>query len=370
MNVLKNFELSIAKRELSPFIKQISGRKGAVNRAVQNVIPEIDKILLETEGRTAKEFLSKRRYEALEGILSFLVREGYSQVKQEVISEKFGISKPLINETLKLLEDLEVCQQLKNRVDGRKGRSVYVLTLHDNYLKIVEYFRNRWCYALEVVSVFTEKLTEKFTKKFTKEEAQTPCESRDEEPKTAPNGLNVFNVTNSLKQEEINKEAAPVDSEIFEEEKPNRKQDKETYLTDDQKRSYYRILSEVANVTEEEAYKIALRMPKNMTRAEHTVFVNCINWFKGNKADTNTVACFEAMFKDQCKVYEQEEEKKTVRESKYTGKIPFYNWIEENIFVPFTSIKAVSNTVASPAAASDLEEERKRLEEELKQYKK
>ncbi|MEK4504255.1 Replicase RepFR55, partial [Bacillus sp. FSL R12-0069] len=93
--LLQNFLLSRAKRELSPQLYRIPKCKtGAINKAVKSVIKDIDSILFECEGKTTKEYFEKtpRRYEALETVLSYLVQEGFSQVRQERISQKSGIS--------------------------------------------------------------------------------------------------------------------------------------------------------------------------------------------------------------------------------------------------------------------------------------
>ncbi|PFA37279.1 Replicase RepFR55, partial [Bacillus cereus] len=83
-----NFLLSQAKAELSPHIHHLSKTPGAINQSIKKVTTYIDSIVLECEGVTTKDYLSKRKYEALETILSYLVQEGYSQVKQNHISKK------------------------------------------------------------------------------------------------------------------------------------------------------------------------------------------------------------------------------------------------------------------------------------------
>lgn len=125
--LLNNFLLSTAKRELSPHLVHVP--RGAINKTVQKVIKNIDIILFEHEGKTTKDFFiqTPRRYQALEVVLSYLVQEGYSQMKQEQISQKSGISIPIINFILKWLEDLEVCHQIKTRRHGKIAPSIYIL---------------------------------------------------------------------------------------------------------------------------------------------------------------------------------------------------------------------------------------------------
>ncbi|MBG9577913.1 Replicase RepFR55, partial [Bacillus thuringiensis] len=127
-------------------------KTGAINKAVKSVIKDIDSILFECEGKTTKEYFEKtpRRYEALETVLSYLVQEGFSQVRQERISQKSGISVPLINFILNWLEDLQVCHQIKTRRHNKIAPSIYILSLHNNYLKIIEYFKQKWALSINI----------------------------------------------------------------------------------------------------------------------------------------------------------------------------------------------------------------------------
>ena len=60
----------------SPQLTHLS--TGTINHAVKRVIAEIDPILFKHEGQTTKKFLTPRRYQALEVVLSYLVQDGYS----------------------------------------------------------------------------------------------------------------------------------------------------------------------------------------------------------------------------------------------------------------------------------------------------
>ncbi|PES08924.1 Replicase RepFR55, partial [Bacillus anthracis] len=75
-------------------MKHLSKTPGAINQSIKKVTTYIDNFILEDEGVTTKDYLTKRQYEALETILSYLVQEGYAQVRQIRISKKSGISKP------------------------------------------------------------------------------------------------------------------------------------------------------------------------------------------------------------------------------------------------------------------------------------
>ena len=88
--------LSRAKAELSPHIHHLSKTPGAINQEIKKIISYIDSIVLECEGATTKDYLTKRKYEALETVLSYLVQEGYSQVRQEHISKNLEFQNLLL----------------------------------------------------------------------------------------------------------------------------------------------------------------------------------------------------------------------------------------------------------------------------------
>ena len=185
--LLNNFLLSRAKAELSPRIKHLSKTPGTINQSIKKVTTYIDNIVHDDEGVTTKDYLTKRQFEAFETILSYLVQEGYAQVRQEHICKKSGISKPIINYVLNWLQDLGVCQQIKVRRHGKIAPSVYILTIHNNYLKIIEYFKVKWALAIDICSTFT-----KFLKKKT---AQEKSESVEENQiSVTSNGLDIFDI--------------------------------------------------------------------------------------------------------------------------------------------------------------------------------
>ncbi|WP_257132360.1 Replicase RepFR55, partial [Bacillus wiedmannii] len=202
--LLTNFLLSTAKRELSPQLYRIPKcKEGAINQAVQSVIKDIDSILFKYEGKTTKEFFEKtpRRYKALEVVLSYLVQEGYSQMKQVQISQKSGISLPLINFILNWLEDLEVCHQIKTRRHNKIAPSIYILSLHNNYLKIIEYFKQKWALTIDVFSTFTEFLSKKINKKKHKD-----TDKEEDAPVPARHGFDLFTPVEPVEVEDAEQE--------------------------------------------------------------------------------------------------------------------------------------------------------------------
>ncbi|PFW05316.1 Replicase RepFR55 [Bacillus thuringiensis] len=324
METVQNFVLSKAKKELSPRIKQLPKKKGAINRAIQSVIKDIDSILLENcEGVTTQEHLSPRRYKALQVVLSFLVREGYSQVKQNYISKKSGISKPLIIDTFKFLEDLEVCHQIKVRRHGKVAPSVYVLTLHNNYLKIVEYFKEKWAYIINVYSTFTDFLKRKITKKNNKS-----VDLKKEDISTCT-GLDVF--TSEPEKQTIENEL-PTNEE--DKHYYKRLKDLYDYLSEGQKRVYHHLKSEMTYLSEKDAYSIANRVSRDIDEQAYSILKSIANGFKHNKATYSNPAYFMKIYEERLSLdlkrrYEKANEKFANLGQKFSQPVPFYNWLEE-----------------------------------------
>ncbi|MGE7858176.1 Replicase RepFR55 [Bacillus sp. NPDC094064] len=313
--LLHNFLLRRAKSELSPRIKHLSKTPGAINQAIKKVTTYIDNIVLEYEGVTTKDYLTKRKYEALETVLSYLVQEGYSQVKQDHISKKAGISKPIINYVFNWLQDLGVCQQIKVRRHGKIAPSIYILTLHSNYLKIIEYFKMKWAVAIDVCSTFTKFSKKKLFKKV--------IESKHEEKNTLSNRIDVLNFE-ELEKANINSQNAI-----------DRSQDLNDYLSEDQKKAYRYITSQpVTYLTEQDAYTIALRIPQRIDRYQRWDFEKCVEWFEYNQAEISNPAHFMKMFAEKSKQRTERndfEAKKALTNmdhaQKYESKLPIIDWL-------------------------------------------
>ncbi|WP_074594163.1 Replicase RepFR55 [Bacillus cereus] len=319
--LLHNFLLSRAKSELSPHINHLSKKTGVINQSIKKVTTDIDNIVLKYEGVTTKDYLTKRKYEALETILSYLVQEGYSQVKQDYISKKSGISKPIINYVLTWLQDLGVCQQIKVRRHGKIAPSIYILTIHNNYLKIIEYFKIKWAVAIDVCSTFTEFISEKLFKKT----AEANHEDIKNDTQISSNSVDIYSVN---KQEKSN-----TDCKL--KEKNNRLQDLDDYLSEDQKKAYYYILSQELNhLSEKDAYTIALRMPPYIDRYARWDFEECVQWFQYNEAQNSNPAHFIKMFGQKSKQnWERRNqnaiEKKSPHGTNKKRELVFYNFLEK-----------------------------------------
>ncbi|MEH7149609.1 Replicase RepFR55 [Bacillus thuringiensis] len=286
--LLNNFLLSTAKRELSPNLVHVP--TGAINKSVKKVIKAIDIILFEYEGKTTKEYFEQtpRRYKALEVVLSYLVQEGYSQMRQNQISEKSGISVPIINFILNWLEDLEVCHQIKTRRHGKIAPSIYILSLNTNYLKIIEYFKQKWAFSIDIFSTFTKFLSKKQEK--STEQAEKPtvptCQGIDILDSVAPINEEV---------EEKKPENAPTLGEKLE----LRFHEMDGFMSEDQKRLYIYILSKDTNITEKDAYTIALRMPPDVDWEARKTFEDCVQIFEVNKSQVSTPAHFMKVYTQQ-----------------------------------------------------------------------
>ncbi|PGE04276.1 Replicase RepFR55 [Bacillus pseudomycoides] len=301
--LLTNFLLSKAKRELSPQLYRLpKGKTGAINQAVKNVIKDIDSILLKCEGETTKEFLTKRKYQALETVLSYLVQEGFSQMRQKQISRKSGISIPLINFILNWLEDLEVCHQIKTRYHGKIAPSIYILSLHNNYLKIVEYFKQKWAYTINVFSRFTEFLSKKINKK-----QNTDVNRYEDTPVSTCHGFDLFTPL----EETVEVEAEEQENE---EQETNSDEDKKLelrfkemndHMSDAQQKLYMYILTQETTITEKDAYTIALRMPADVDWEVKKTFEECVRWFGRNQADVSAPAHFMKMYTKKLRAYRE-----------------------------------------------------------------
>ncbi|MGG0008969.1 Replicase RepFR55 [Bacillus tropicus] len=319
--ILQNFLLSRAKAELSPRIKHLPKTPGTINQAIKKVTTYIDKIVLKHEGVTTKDYLTNRQYEALETVLSYLVQEGYAQVRQIRISKKSGISKPIINYVMNWLQDLGVCQQIKVRRHGKIAPSIYLLTIHNNYLKIIEYFKVKWALAIDICSTFTEILKKKTS--------QEKSESEDENQiSVSPNGLDIFDIETG---KQLQSESTSTQ---------NREEDLNTYLSEDQKRAYHHIMSQrVTNLTENDAYVIALRLPPdldNLGTSGKWAFEESVEWFRENNADYSAPAHFMKMFSEKLKSYQKqriiESQKRLANmgmDKKKTSTLPIYNWLDD-----------------------------------------
>ncbi|AWC30912.1 hypothetical protein CG477_022490 (plasmid) [Bacillus cytotoxicus] len=309
--LLKNFLLSKAKRELSPQLDRISTKPGNINKAVKKILKEIDSILLEEQGFTTEDISlqTPRKYKGLETILSYLVHEGFSCVKQDVIAQKAGISKPLINETLSWLEKLGICQQIRNRKAGKKGPSVYILTIHNNYQKIIDYFKHKWHLAIEITETISNLIFKWTLLKEKKEEVT------DEQVDTDP------------KQEEAN-EQSEEPKDYF-----ARKEDFNEYLSKDQQRAWHYIMSSpFTNLSEKDAYAIANRMPPDIDRDAWYFFRQAADRFEASKADKSNAAYFIEIFSQNYKSYlkrkKEEAEKYVSSLSKPKQKLIIYDFIK------------------------------------------
>ncbi|OPA30567.1 Replicase RepFR55 [Bacillus cereus] len=283
--LLNNFLLSTAKRELSPNLVHVP--TGAINKSVKKVIKAIDIILFEYEGKTTKEYFEQtpRRYKALEVVLSYLVQEGYSQMRQNQISEKSGISVPIINFILNWLEDLEVCHQIKTRRHGKIAPSIYILSLNTNYLKIIEYFKQKWAFSIDIFSTFTKFLSKRLSKKQKKstEQAEKP---------TVPTcqGIDILDsVTPTIEEVE---EKQPMNAPDSGEKLELRFREMDEFMSEDQKKLYMYIISKDTNITEKDAYTIALRMPPCVDWEARKTFEDCVQLFEVNKSQVSTPAHF------------------------------------------------------------------------------
>lgn len=322
--LLQNFLLSRAKSELSPQLYHLP--TGTINRAVKNVIKDIDSILFDCEGKTTKEFFEKtpRRYQALEVVLSYLVQEGYSQMRQKQISQKSGISVPLINFILNWLEDLQVCHQIKTRRHNKIAPSIYILSLHNNYLKIIEYFKQKWALSINIFSTFTDFLAKKIGKKKHKD-----TDKKEDAPVPKCHGFDLFTPVEPVEVE--------VEEQENEEQETNSDEDKklelrfremDEHMSDAQKKLYMYILTQDTYITEKDAYTIALRMPPDVDWEVKKTFEECVRWFERNQANVSTPAHFIEMYTQKIRAYRKIRREKFKQDMAFKRKINFTKFRE------------------------------------------
>ncbi|OUB39972.1 winged helix-turn-helix domain-containing protein [Bacillus thuringiensis] len=314
---IQNFLLSTAKRELSPQLHHLPD--GTINHTINTVMKEIDSIVFKHEGMSTKEFLTPRRYTTLQVILSYLVQEGFSQVSQKRLSEKSGISLPLINEILRWLEDLEICHQIKIRRHGKIAPSIYILSLHNNYLKIIEYFKQKWAYTIDMFATFTEFLSKKISGNTDKKKEQ-----EEERPTSICHGFDLFTPVKPTEVEAAEYEASPSKEQKL----TLRFQEMDEHMSDDQKKLYMYILTQDTNITEKDAYTIALRMPTDVDWEIKKTFEECVNWYKHSQADISTPAHFLTMYTKKLRAYRNIRKEKYKKDRESTINIDFKKFKE------------------------------------------
>ncbi|HDX9577642.1 TPA: Replicase RepFR55 [Bacillus pseudomycoides] len=318
--LLNNFLLSTAKRELSPHLVHVP--QGAINKTVQKVIKAIDTILLDTEGKTTKDFFiqTPRRYKALEVVLSYLVQEGYSQMRQNQISEKSGISVPIINFILNWLEDLEVCHQIKTRRHGKIAPSIYILSLNTNYLKIIEYFKQKWAFSIDIFSTFTKFLSKKLSKK-----QEKPTDQIEKPTVPTCQGVDILDSVAPTNEEAEEKENEEQETNPDKDKKMEtrllnllaaRLHEMNDFMSEAQQKLYMYILTQDTHITSEDAYTIALRMPKKIGRDAQKIFEDCVDHFEYNKADVSTPANFMEIYTDKLTAYRERQDRKAKEKEK------------------------------------------------------
>jgi len=302
---IRNFLLSSALKDLNPHIQHLSPKEGTINRHVKHVISYIDHILLDCEAKNTYDYLdSPQKYRALETILSFLVQNGYSQVSQKKLSRKSKVSLPLINEIICFLEDLGVCHQIKTRRHGKIAPSVYILALHNNYLKILEYFKEKWALTIDVCSTFTDFLCKSFNKK-------KDIQSEETQLLSTSTGLDLFNPVEVEPEEKENEEQETNSDEdkkletSLQEILAARLQEMNDFMSEDQKKLYLYMLSKNTNITEKDAYTIALRMPPDVDWEVRKTFEECVRYFEHTQSDVSTPAHFIEMYTNKINAYRE-----------------------------------------------------------------
>lgn len=153
---IRSYTIRPIIRKLDSKLYRVPKRKKLINKAINHIINVIDIITFENESKTTKEYLTSRKYETLKMFLSFVIEKGYCTLTQEKMAYKTGVSKPIISDLIKWLEEIEICQQIRTVGAGKRRNSFYILTLHPNYLYILEYFRTEWYFPLEMNLLYSK----------------------------------------------------------------------------------------------------------------------------------------------------------------------------------------------------------------------
>ncbi|KYG33472.1 hypothetical protein [Priestia endophytica] len=224
MQKIKNFLLSRTKSELKSSIKHFKGKE--LTKLVDSTLKVIEEEIYETEGVSLSEHLnSSTQYRCVRKLISWFAQEGFSQMKQTTMASNLEVSRPTLQKAINLLVELQIVHRLHHRRQGRNAPCVYVLVHHPNYLKVVEHFKMKQAYELEISPLYTERFTKDFTLDFTEQESEISCESKVEEPEKSPNRVNEVNLKkkdlivykespNSDVVQEINKETEKNDQDI------------------------------------------------------------------------------------------------------------------------------------------------------------
>lgn len=174
MSFLKEFTLSRSKKDLSPQLSTLS--KLERTHLSKSIYQILDDMLMDLEGLTFSEHFTKKEQQVVFTFLSFLVHEGYSQVEQQLLAEKAGVSVPLIIQVRDKLVDLGIIQDVPVRRKGRQRANFYILVLHPNYLLITKYVQERFDVVLDIPSTFSQF----FSQFFSQSKAEIPCVAKDE----------------------------------------------------------------------------------------------------------------------------------------------------------------------------------------------
>ncbi|PEF71746.1 Replicase RepFR55, partial [Bacillus pseudomycoides] len=162
-----------------------------------------------------------------------------------------------------------------------------------------------------------------FTKFLKKRLFKKAVESKHEEKNILSNGIDILNF-GKIEKPNINTKNTT-----------DRSQDLDGYLSEDQKKAYRYITSQpVTYLTEQDAYTIALRMPKEIDRYQRWDFEKCVEWFEYNQAEISNPAHFMKMFAEKSKQrkerndYEVKESLTNMEhEQKCESKLPLIDWL-------------------------------------------
>ncbi|MBG9579736.1 Replicase RepFR55, partial [Bacillus thuringiensis] len=151
----------------------------------------------------------------------------------------------------------------------------YILSLHNNYLKIIEYFKQKWALSINIFSTFTDFLSKKIGKKKHKD-----TDKKEDAPVSKCHGFDLFTPVEpkevEVEEQETNSDKEKKLEASLRDKLAARLQEMNDYMSEAQQKLYMYILTQDTYITEKDAYTIALRMPPDVDWEVKKTFEECV----------------------------------------------------------------------------------------------
>lgn len=146
--------------------------------------------------------------------------------------------------------------------------------------------------------IFFLHLQSFYQKKLSKKQEQS---TEQVEKPTVPTcqGIDILDSVAPINEEVKVEVKEPENAPILGEKLELRFYEMDEFMSEDQKRLYIYILSKDTNITEKDAYTIALRMPPDVDWEARKTFEDCVQLFEVNKSQESTPAHFMKIYTKQ-----------------------------------------------------------------------